>query len=228
MQKLKTGGKSPLHIFLKGNDDLRDSLLPNANGDRKTRRGFSQLVEEKYGGAFKVELSHEPCDGDFIVADHVDSRLWSDQPDIVVLSLEPFLQPRSSTVEIEVEEFKAGFMRLIKRLKERLDAHVIAYNCSSVDPEDHCYNYRGIAGTLALRVQRFNLALMEISIREGISIVDVDRIIAHLGGENHVTFALSYSTEAHQAIAREFLRILEEIGFFENRPLVMQIGRQEN
>jgi len=129
---------------------------------------------------------------------------------------------------IEVEQFKENFTTLIRTVKRRWSAHVIVYNGSTFDPEDRTCNYRDIQETVALRIHKLNRALMEISVLEGISIVDVDRLIAELGAERHVVGALRYSAEGHRTICKEFLRILEEIGFFENRPLVMQVGHREN
>ena len=121
-------------------------------------------------------------------------------------------------------QFKENFIRLIKAVKERLDAHIIVYNRSSMDPDDHTHNYHGLEETLALRIHKFNLALMEISVLEGISIIDVDRLTAEFDGRGgrHALKAL------HFTICQEFLRVLEDIGFFENRPLVMQMGRRGN
>lgn len=130
---------------------------------------------------------------------------------------------------IQVQQFKENFVRLIRAIKERLHAHIIVYNCSSVDLEDQTYNYYNRQNdVLSLRIHKFNFALIEISTSEGISIIDVDRLIAELGGERHVMKYLSYSKEACYAICLEFQRVLEDIGFFENRPLLMQIGQRRN
>lgn len=128
---------------------------------------------------------------------------------------------------IPVSQFRENFVRLIRAVKQRLKAHVVVYNCSTVDPQDQTHSYRGVGQTLALRVHEFNRALMEVSVLEGISIVDVDRLVAELGANRHLTEALSYSAEAHRTFCREFLRVLEEIGFFEKRPLVMQVGHKD-
>jgi hypothetical protein len=128
-----------------------------------------------------------------------------------------------------VEIFKETYAQLINRIKERLNAHVLVFNCSSLDPGDLTHNYRQVEDTLALRIHRFNLALMQLSMSEGVSIIDVDRLIAELkgGGEKHVLEALRYSKEVYQTLCEEFLRVLADIGFFEKRPLVMQVGQQK-
>lgn len=223
MQNVKMGGQSPLSIFLKGNDDLTGSLLSADEGGR-ARRGLRDLVQEKYRDAIRIDLTHEPWEE--IAAG--DGGLFAGEPDVVVFSLMPFLERPGRNGFKDAAAFKESFLRLIRSVKERLDAHVIVYNCSSYDPGDQTHNFYGRGETLSLRIQRFNRALMEISAREGISIIDVDRLIAGLAGERHVAAPLSYSAETYQAMGLEFLRVLEDIGFFENRPLVRQIGRKED
>jgi hypothetical protein len=128
---------------------------------------------------------------------------------------------------ISPAQAKENLHRLIREIKQRLGAHVIIYNCSSVDPEDHVANYHGLnADPAALRIHKLNLALMQLSIQEGISIIDVDRLVAELGGGQHVVRAMTYSGAALETIGKEFLRVLEDIGFFEKRPLAMQVGRK--
>lgn len=124
-----------------------------------------------------------------------------------------------------VERSKDAMLSLIRAVKQRSGAHVIVYNCSPIDPTDRVHNYHGLDDTLSVRVHRFNLALMQLSVLEGISIIDVERVVAEIG-QAHVPSALRYSADAYQAICREVLRVLQDIGFFEARPLVMQVGRR--
>ena len=58
------------------------------------------------------------------------------------------------------------------------------------------------------------------------SIVDVDRILAELGGTSHATGAFQYSLQACDLICAELFRIMQDIGFFEHRPLIPQMGRK--
>lgn len=123
------------------------------------------------------------------------------------------------------EVVKAHLLRLIRVVKERVGSHLLVYNCSPIDPQDRTHNYHGLEDTLAVRIQTLNLVLIELSMIEGVSIVDVERIVAELG-QQHVPRALVYSAEARRAICEEVLRILGDIGFFEARPLVPQLGRR--
>lgn len=126
---------------------------------------------------------------------------------------------------LDPDASQANLQRLIRTVKERWGAHLVLLNCSSIDPADQVHTYFGRDDTLAVRIHRFNLALIALSASEGVSVVDVDRIIAELGGDRHVPEALRYSDPACREIAEEFLRVLEDLGFFDERPLVPQIGR---
>lgn len=276
--------KKTIRIFIKGNDDITDSLLSLQYGGQKIARGLHELIDEKYHGAFSIEVIREPFGHSDLIIQQLGivpeellqmeldnkenfittqfkSRLFEEQGNVVVFSMQPdithllwkhrqkgylfyphpnwgekwtskqkqWLQENFFPVEfIQVQQFKDNFIKIIRAIKECLKAHVIMYNCSSFDPEDKQSNYyKRHDDTLAVRIQKFNLALMDISVLEGISIIDVDRLIAELGGGRHVLQCLSYSNEAYHAICQEFQRILKDIGFFENRPLIPQIGQKE-
>jgi hypothetical protein len=111
-------------------------------------------------------------------------------------------------------------------VKDKLGAHVLIYNVSTVEPDDHLHNYHGRHDTWGLRAHKFNLALMELSVLDGISIIDVERLVAERGAGRHVLRAGRYSLEVSEAVRHELLRVLEDIGFFESRPLVMQVGAE--
>jgi hypothetical protein len=135
-----------------------------------------------------------------------------------------FLEQYEPQGLVPVERFREYFARFVADIKQRLPAHIIVFNCFAFDPHDRTRNYYGVQDTIALRALKFNLALIDISTEEGISIIDVDRVVAELGGASHVSAAFRYSARACELIRDEFLRVLQDIGFFERRPLVKQVG----
>jgi hypothetical protein len=283
MRKPKTGGKQTLRLFLKGNEDLSDSLLGRPEEHQVGAHALQDLVREKYQGAFTIELIHEPSTCSAVLLQQVEgtvvpkelgerdwgvnrelitaqfqSRLFEAPADVVVFSIQPeiaqipwrhrrsgyllcpppcwdqdwpptliawFTENLVSLGLPSAEQFKVNLTRLIRMIKERLDAHVLIYNAPTVDPDDQVHNYYGRDDTRALRIHKLNLALLELSASEGISFVDVERLVAELGAARHVLPEGWYSQEANQAIRLELLRVLEDIGFYENRPLVMQVGK---
>ena len=206
MRKPKMGGKKALRVFVKGNADLGD---------------LEDLLQEKYQGAFTIELTHEPWVRSDVLLPQTDAavvpeelrRLFQGPSDVVLFSVQP------------EGESKENLARLIRAVKARLGAHVLICNVSTVDPEDQVHNHHGRPDTWALRAHKFNLTLMELSVEEGISVIDVERLVAEHGASRHVLQAGRYSPQVNQAICQELLRVLEDIGFFEERPLVMQVGR---
>jgi hypothetical protein len=66
--------------------------------------------------------------------------------------------------------------------------------------------------------------LIDVSHDEGISIIDVDRKIAEVGGDHAVTGAARYSEVGCLAIVDEIIRIVEDYGFLDDRALMEQIG----
>lgn len=213
------GGRSPLRVFVQGSPDLVDTVFSKDEGGRKLDIGLADLVHEEHAGAFRAEVSRGPHVGIDGLLEQLPAPAGQDL-DIVLLSLQ--LDVVGSRA---VEEFRGSFVRTIDSLKSGWGAHVLVLGASSVDPDDDVHDYHGIEDTPATRIHRFNLAILEIAMQTGISIIDVDRIIAELGGAQHVLRVLDYSPEAHRTILRELHRVIADIGFFEARPLMPQIGR---
>jgi hypothetical protein len=241
----KMGGKERLRVFVKANEDVTDSLLSIRDSGRKVESGLRDLLQEKYQGRFAVEILCEPGGRSDLILQELEgphlpaalhpqgqrtgafrTRLREGSFDVVVLSVQPDVL-FSSAKGLAAPEIEESLSLLIRALHKRCGAHVLIFNCSSVDPNDHIHNYHNREDTFAVRAHRVNLALMKVSQREGISIIDVERVVAELGGQRHVEQAGTYSPEACQAIGQEFLRVLADIGFFENRPLVPQVGQKE-
>ena len=209
----KVGGKEHLRLLAAGGPDVRHSLMA-AGSD-----GLKAMLEAKYP-AVRCEVEYVPTvDGAGLGA--LESRLVSEPVDVVILSIGSWIGSG-----FDVDAFRKTLVDLVKAVKAGSGAHVIVYNGSSVDPADATVNYHGRPEPAGIQIQRASLAILEVSVGEGISVVDVDRIIAELGADAHVTGALADSAEAGRAICADVLRILEEIGFFEKRPLVMQIGKR--
>lgn len=139
-----------------------------------------------------------------------------------------FQQHFSPTGLLSAEQSQANFSQLVQLLKEKTGAYIICYNCCDFDPSDRTTNYYQQEDPLSIHIQKLNLALIKLSMQEGISIIDVESVLAELGAGQHVMAALNYSSEACNAICQEFLRILIDVGFFENRPLLKQLGRRRD
>jgi hypothetical protein len=64
---------------------------------------------------------------------------------------------------------------------------------------------------------RFNVALADLSARNGVSIVDVDAIVARAGADRLKLDAFHLNAEGCRLVAQEVVRILEDLGAFATR-----------
>jgi hypothetical protein len=216
----KLGGGSPLSVFVKAGDDVVDSLFSTREGGAKSTVGLRDLIREQYDGAYEVALTLEPPEPAPELADGLD-RLVAAQPDVVVFSL-------SADLATAPDDFYEAMSGVVRLLKASTDTRIIFYNCSSVDPHETTINYHVTPDPPSLQVHRLNHRLLELSISEGISIIDADRVVAELGGEMHVRGGLlDYSVAVCEALCRELARVLADYGFFERRPLLPQVGARK-
>jgi lysophospholipase L1-like esterase len=73
----------------------------------------------------------------------------------------------------------------------------------------HCL--QGLGEIYATKCRRFNLGLAELSEGLGISIVDVDSILARSGADRLKIDAMHLTPEGYQLVAEEVVRILVDL-----------------
>jgi hypothetical protein len=229
----KMGGRDVLSVLLKGGADLENCILSRAEGGRKLEHGLAGLIKERYAGAFRLELMREPSGPSRDLREEIErllangrpsTRILDARPDVVVFSGYPDLIGAGPLL---LDSYRADMDWVIRTLKREVGAHLIFLNASTVDPDDLTSNYHASPEQpFSLKAHQLDTILMELSFAHGISIVDADRLLAELGASTHVLGPLVYSPEACGALCAELARVLEDYGFFEERPLVMQVGRQ--
>lgn len=224
----------PIRVFLRGSPSLRDNLLSTDYGGESLTRGIVETVYTRFPD-HSLEVVFEECQGAAslrraLTASALDTEtgIRDFEPDLVVLSVDADLLTSSrSWGDGLTQAFESNMLEAIRVIKNELGCRVIMFNASSVVPNEAVSNYRMVdKQPHVLDAHRLNLATMRLSLDEGISIVDVDRVIAELGGAEHVRGFLDYSLEARQAICLEFVRVVEDYGFFDIRPLLPQVGRR--
>src|SRR5882672_3766971 len=67
---------------------------------------------------------------------------------------------------------------IVAKIREHSEVPILIYNLSPIIPGDQIHCYAGLGETFASRIRKFNLALEELSENSGISIIDVDAIVA--------------------------------------------------
>lgn len=219
-----------LEVFIKGNADIVDATLGRADGGAKLDAGLRELVAERYSG-YALNVVAEGATGFADLRRELEdgtASMLTASPDIVVLSIADdvrSLPTRAASPEEAVQSVRADLVAVVNTIKDKLGAHILVANASTIDPADATHNYHGVAEEpVPLRVHRLVHMLVRVSHDEGISIIDIDRLIAELGAADHVEAAMSYSAAACAAIAAEVVRILEDYGFFDERKLVAQVG----
>jgi hypothetical protein len=125
---------------------------------------------------------------------------------------------RWARAEFEVSDFldaetsMANLAGIIARIRERSQSPILIYNVSSVVPGDEVHCHQGLDDLFATRVRRFNLALVDLSQRTGISVIDVDRIVARGGADRLKIDTLHFTAEGCRLVAEEVVRVLADLG----------------
>lgn len=221
-------------VLVHGSKRLRDNLLSMEAGG-KSEIGISEIVEDHYP-EISLRTTFEICGGAGTLLAALESdttggfptSIRREAPDILVLSTDADLEHADVPWDDGgfADRVVSDMLAAIRIVKSEIGSHVLLLNCSSLAPDERISNYSEIpVQPHSLLAHRLNLAVMQLSFEEGVSIVDVDRLIAEVGGEEHVEAPLDYSPVACRAIAEEWVRIAADYGFFDERPLLPQMSR---
>ncbi len=218
-----------LKLFVKGNADIVNAVLSKNDGGVRLTSGVRELVAASFPGS-SVTVDSEPSHGFGELRRELaagTTKINTMQPDVVVLSLADdvaALADQPAVTEEVLAALQEDLVAAITAIKE-LGAHILVANVSTFDPGDATTNYHGLAPEpFALRAHRLDLMLVGVSHTNGISVIDVDRLLAEHGAASVVRRPAHYNAEGCSIIADEVVRILEDYGFFDDRPLVAQVG----
>ncbi len=113
---------------------------------------------------------------------------------------------------LQPEESMSHFTAIIERIRHRSPAPILIYNLSPVIPGEALHCYQGLDETYSTRIRKFNLGLIELSRKTGISIVDVESLLARKGAEALKLDAVHLTSEGYRFVAEEVVRILGDCG----------------
>ncbi len=113
---------------------------------------------------------------------------------------------------LEPEESMANLQKIIERIRARSNSPILIYNMSSFVPGERIHCHAGLDGLFSTRVKRFNLALVELSRQMGISVIDVDRVLAEAGCARMMYDSVHLNENGCRAVAGEVVRVLQELG----------------
>jgi lysophospholipase L1-like esterase len=116
---------------------------------------------------------------------------------------------------MDVTQSFINLERIVERIRSRTDAPILVYNLSPIVPGQIVHSLQGLGETFATRIRRFNLALADLSETSGISIIDVDEILARAGADRLKVDAMHLEPEAYRLIAEEVVRVMTDLGVLE-------------
>jgi hypothetical protein len=113
---------------------------------------------------------------------------------------------------IDVESSMRNFETIIARIRGRSAAAILVYNVSAVVPGESIHCHEGLDEILSTRMRRFNVALAELSQRTGISVIDVDAVVARAGADRLKVDAVHLTADGCRLVAEEVVRVLDDLG----------------
>ena len=114
--------------------------------------------------------------------------------------------------ELDVATSMANLTSIIARIREQTVAPIVIYNMSPIVPGETIACYQGIGEAYSTRVRRFNLGLIELSATTGVSIIDVDSLLARLGADTLKLDMVHLTAPGYRLVAEEVVRVLEDLG----------------
>ncbi len=114
-----------------------------------------------------------------------------------------------------VDEAMASLAAVIARLRTVSPGPVLVFNVSAAVTGEWIHDHRGLDDTFGTRIRRFNLGLVDLSRETGVSIVDVDALVARDGARRLMTDPLHLNADGCRLVAEEVVRILADLGCFD-------------
>jgi hypothetical protein len=232
----RSGGAPILKVLLKGGEDMRRAILVSPDGPQLSP-AVGEAVRQRSNGSTELDVRMEAAEPVAAILSELrtgaaappspgaprGTLLLDWEPDIVGLSLAADVLSAE-----DADDFFGNGAECIRLMKEHVGAHILLLNASSVNSADLAPNAQRADFQLTLKIHKLNQAAIQLSVLEGISLVDVDRMVAEVGADGNVLGTCHYSDALEVDIGNEVVRILDDYGYFEERPLVQQVGRKSD
>lgn len=101
---------------------------------------------------------------------------------------------------------------VVAKIRRHSEVPILIYNLSPIIPGDQIHCYAGVGETFSTRIRKFNLALAGLSEDTGISIIDVDAIVARHGADALKLDAVHLKPQGYLLLAEEVVRVLDDLG----------------
>ena len=112
---------------------------------------------------------------------------------------------------LDVATAMANLERIVAACQAQAEVPVLVYNLSAAVPGELVHCHLGLEDSQATRIRRFNLGLVELSQRTGISVVDVDALVARHGADRLLLDSFHLTPEGCRLVAGEVARVLEDV-----------------
>jgi lysophospholipase L1-like esterase len=116
---------------------------------------------------------------------------------------------------LDVAESMANLASIVEKIRSHGEAPILIYNMSPITPGESIHCHQGIGEAFSTRIRRFNLGLIGLSERTGVSIIDVESLLARKGADALKLDTLHLNPPGYRLVAEEVVRVLEEIGLLE-------------
>ncbi len=113
---------------------------------------------------------------------------------------------------LEAAASMANLTAMIELIRKQSEASILIYNMSPITPGETIHCYQGMGEVYSTRIRKFNLGLIELSERTGVSLIDVDSILARNGADSLKIDPVHLTAPAYRLIAEEVARVLEDLG----------------
>jgi hypothetical protein len=111
---------------------------------------------------------------------------------------------------LDAAQSMANFAAIIEKIRERSEAPILIYNMSPITPGEEIHCHQGLGEIYSTRIRRFNLGLIELSEKTGVSIIDIDSLLARKGTEALKLDTLHLTPPGYCLVAEEVVRVLED------------------
>ena len=119
---------------------------------------------------------------------------------------------------LDVDVAIKNLAAIVAKVRNNSDAPILIYNLSPIIPGDRVHCYMGLGETFSTRIRKFNLALTGLSEESGISIIDVDAIVARHGATRLKLDAVHLNPKGYALLAEEVVRVLDDLGVLDTAP----------
>jgi hypothetical protein len=113
---------------------------------------------------------------------------------------------------LNVADSVANFTRLINKIREHSEAPVLIYNMSPIIPGETIHCHQGMGEAYSTRIRKFNLGLIDLSEATGVSIIDIDSLVARKGADELKLDPVHLTPLGYRLVAEEVVRVLGDLG----------------